>query len=364
MASADRPFKLVHANPRMVEDIVRLVAPQWAERVDYAALATADKEYVGREQRNRRELEALVQDKVWRAPLRDGEPLANGGRPYVDVLLEFQSEVDRTMAWRMADYLHALRLNQRESGVAEREGRLPDLLPVVIHNGARPWDAPDTLSGPLVRPLAGERNAVRLYELIDYAALAADPAPLRRLPAGGPLATMVELETAPPDELAERLWQAFLRHPEAGSAGMRRGFHARVRHMRRRRRMETPELSYYEDRLRQAQRGGQTMPTLMEATWDKWFEEHDARILAQGRQLGLAEGSARGLMEGSARVLCRQAERRFGAEISRRLPALLGALDADRLAEVGDWMLACETGDELLARVRAIPMPARRGNGT
>ena len=79
-----------------------------------------DKEYVAREQRNRGELQVLIQDKVWRAPLKDGAPLANGERPYVDIVLEFQSAVDRRMAWRMADCLHALRLNQRENGVAER----------------------------------------------------------------------------------------------------------------------------------------------------------------------------------------------------------------------------------------------------
>ena len=81
-----------------------------------------DKEYVAREQRNRDALQALIQDKVWRAPVKDAEPLANGQRLYVDVLLEFQADVDPRMAWRMADYVHWLRQNQRESGVTEREG--------------------------------------------------------------------------------------------------------------------------------------------------------------------------------------------------------------------------------------------------
>ena len=155
MATSDRPFKLVHANPRMVEDVVRVAAPQWAHRLDYAALTAVDKEYVAREQRNRDALQALIQDKVWRAPIKDAEPLANGERPYVDILLEFQADVDPRMAWRMADYIHALRLNQRESGVEQREGRLPDLLSVVIHNGAKAWNAPAVLPGPLVRAAHG-----------------------------------------------------------------------------------------------------------------------------------------------------------------------------------------------------------------
>lgn len=346
----------------MVEDVVRFVAPQWADRLDYEALVAVDKEYVAREQRNREALQALVQDKVWRAPLKEGQPLANGERPYVDILLEFQSEVDRRMAWRMADYIHALRLNQRDSGVEEREGRLPDLLSVVIHNGARVWDAPAVLPGPLVGPPTEEgrgRNAVRIYEMVDYAALAA----LRDLfglplPPGGPLTTMVELETAPPVELERRLREAFLRHAEAASAGMRRGFHARVRHMRRRRGLDTGQLSYYENWLRRARQGEQQMPTLMEATWDKWFEEHDAQILTQGReqgrQEGRQEGREQGLAEGSVRTLRRLADRRFGAQTARQLSAMLRSVDSDRLAEVSDWMLACQTGDELLERVRAL----------
>ena len=378
MAFSDRPFKLVHANPRMVEDVVRVVAPQWAHRLDYAALTAVDKEYVAREQRDRSALQALIQDKVWRAPIKEGRPLANGERPYVDILLEFQADIDRHMAWRMADYIHALRLNQRESGVEQREGRLPDLLSVVIHNGARAWNAPAVLPGPLVGPPTPEgraQNAQRLYELVDYVALAAQRDLFGLpLPPGGPLATMVELETSPPAELERRLRDAFLRHPEASSAGMRRAFHARVRHMRQRRGMDTRELLYYENWLRQTRQGGETMPTLMEATWDKWFEEHDAEVHAQGREQGLTqgreqgltqgreqgftqgrqEGREQGLAEGAMRTLRRQAVARFGARTADRLSALLRSVDADRLDEVGDWMLACETADELLERVRGL----------
>ena len=374
MAFSDRPFKLAHANPRMVEDVVRVVAPQWAHRLDYAALTAVDKEYVAREQRDRSALQALIQDKVWRAPITEGEPLANGERPYVDILLEFQSTVERHMAWRMAEYIHALRLNQRESGVEQREGRLPDLLSVVIHNGARPWNAPAVLPGPLVGPPTPEgraQNALRLYELVDYVALAAQRDLFGlRLPPGGPLATMVELETSPPVELERRLREAFLRHPEASSAGMRRAFHARVRHMRRRRGMDTRELLYYENWLRQTRQGGETMPTLMEATWDKWFEEHDAEVhaqgreqgltqgreqgLTQGREQGLSQGREQGLAEGTMRTLRRLAVARFGARTADRLSALLRSVDADRLDEVGDWMLVCETADELLERVRTL----------
>ena len=88
------------------------------------------------------------------------------------------------------------------------------------------------------------------------------------------------------------------------------------------------------------------MPTLMEATWDKWFEEHDAQVHAEGRRLGLAEGAMR--------TLRRQAAARFGAQTAGRLSAMLRSVDVDRLDDVGDLMLMCKTDGELLERVRAL----------
>ena len=51
---------------------------------------------------------------------------------------------------------------------------------------------------------------------------------------------------------------------------------------------------------------------------------------------------------------CRQAtaERRFGAATARRLSALLDGTAADRLIDVGGWIVECASGDELLERLR------------
>ena len=84
------------------------------------------------------------------------------------------------------------------------------------------------------------------------------------------------------------------------------------------------------------------MPTLMEATWDKWFEEHDAQVRAEGRA------------EGAMRTLHRMAATRFDAQTAGRLSALLRSVHIDRLDDVGDLMLVCETDGELLERVREL----------
>ena len=72
----------------------------------------------------------------------------------------------------------------------------------------------------------------------------------------------------------------------------------------------------------------------------------------------LAEGEARGIERGIERVradqraqFSRQAGRKFGGRASHRLPALIkGETDPERLAEVGDWIIECDTEAEFLAR--------------
>ena len=81
-----------------------------------------------------------------------------------------------------------------------------------------------------------------------------------------------------------------------------------------------------------------------------------ARSMISHHSLGLKEGIERGRSE-ERQLLCRQAARKFDAETASRLAALLDRLsDPERLAEVGDWIIECETEAELLGRVQdALP---------
>ena len=68
-----------------------------------------------------------------------------------------------------------------------------------------------------------------------------------------------------------------------------------------------------------------------------------------------AEGRAEGLERGIAAerdLLRRQAARKFDAGTAERLAGLLSRIDdPERLAEAGDWIIECASGDELIARV-------------
>ena len=61
---------------------------------------------------------------------------------------------------------------------------------------------------------------------------------------------------------------------------------------------------------------------------------------------------AQGRTEGQIAVMRRQVARMFGPETADRLTERLAEIsDPERLGEVGEWILECNRGDELLARV-------------
>ena len=75
---------------------------------------------------------------------------------------------------------------------------------------------------------------------------------------------------------------------------------------------------------------------------NEWYEEAHRRGVEQGR----AEERA---------LLKRLAERKFGTDTAEPLARLLDGLTApDQLAEVGDWIIECETGIELLERTERL----------
>ena len=88
------------------------------------------------------------------------------------------------------------------------------------------------------------------------------------------------------------------------------------------------------------------MTTISQARLGKWFEDFQAKNVAAGVALANEQSAAR---------LRRQAEIRFGDAVAQRLAELLGgkptASDLDR---VGDWLIECASGEELLARAATL----------
>ena len=91
------------------------------------------------------------------------------------------------------------------------------------------------------------------------------------------------------------------------------------------------------------------------AEWPKqWLregrEQGRAQGFAEGREQGHTQGFAQGVNQQRA-LLCRQAAARFDADTAARLADLLAPIaDPERLAEIGDWLVRCDTAAEFLAR--------------
>ena len=78
----------------------------------------------------------------------------------------------------------------------------------------------------------------------------------------------------------------------------------------------------------------------------------------------MAQGRAEGRTEGQVELMRRQAARKFGAETAERLVERLAEVaDPERAVEVGDWLLDCESGEELLARVARLCESSANGDG-
>ena len=85
---------------------------------------------------------------------------------------------------------------------------------------------------------------------------------------------------------------------------------------------------------------------------EKGMEKGIEKGMEKGIQKGMRQGLERGLMAERA-LLCRLTRRRFGKSCAEQLERLLELVyNPERLAEVGEWIIDCETGDEFLAWVR------------
>ena len=87
------------------------------------------------------------------------------------------------------------------------------------------------------------------------------------------------------------------------------------------------------------------MTIVAEAAWDRW----EAKVRAEGIEQGVEQGNQR-----ERALLRRQARLRFGAGVAEQAAQRLERIaDANRPEEVGELILRCETGGEILARMGA-----------
>ena len=319
----DPACKLLFTHPRMAEDLLRgFVAGRWSHALDFGTLELCPAASVSDDLRRREG------DLLWRARFRG---------TWLYVQLEFQSTVDPTMAVRLLTRTGLLYQDLLRSGEVVAGDKLPPVLSVVLYNGRRSrWTAAvdvGEMMAPVEEGLARYQPSLR-YELLDVKMYGADDLPARNL-----VSVLIGLESSrTPGEL-ERWLDALLdwvRGP--GERELRRAFGTWIRQVLLAHRFPGAVLER-EAELKE-------MRTMLEEQvreWtQQWFEE--------GRQAGHERGIEQGRAEKRA-LLCRMTARKFDAATAERLSgALNGLADPERLAEVGEWIIECETGAELLGR--------------
>ena len=353
----DSIHKLGYRQRPLFADLLRLAVPGLAAELDLDAAEEVSAAHVGPRAAG---FEQRFGDMTWRVPFKAGS-LKDGTRPYVLVLLEFQSTVDRNMAQRMRNYGAMLRERLVADGTAEREGGLPWLLPLVLYNGSERWTAAGSGTERAALPSATAWQALAPYQSDDYVLsslerlLAADPN-LRRLPRANRAAATLRLQLGrSPRNLARRLRIERARFPGAGDDATRRVLHAWAEALAADMADEdgtAPTLPSFEELEGQTEEADMT--TVAQARFAKWSRDyrelHTARGVKQGIEQGIEQERRRNIA-----MMRRLAAVKFGAETAGRLAEMLGTdPTAERMEQAIVAIMECNDSDELLARCSEI----------
>ena len=311
MLPHDAAYKLLFSFPEMVRDLLAgFVSGEWVAELDLSTLERWPASQVGDTLRERH------QDRVWRVRYRRRWL-------YVLVLLEFQSTVDRTMAVRVLAYTALLYQDLLRASAAP----LPPVLPIVLHHGPGRWTAATEvaeLAAPSGAFLAPYQPAQR-YFLLDAGDYTDAPLPHGR----NLVAALIRLERSRSGEDVDAVLgalDAWL--SETGNAALRRAVGEWIRQVYAPGRSAMPVPPEMENRTE-----GQPMLRERVQEWmaEKWAEGH---------------------AEGQVELMRRMAARKFGGETAERLVERLKPVhDPERLAEIGEWLFECASGEELLERL-------------
>ena len=345
------------ADPDMVRYLLALLPPDAVAELDTSRLRRLQTKQVGRGARKR------VADMAWAvgAPTRE--------HPDAEVLLviEFQAAPHPRMALRMDAYVALLRLEMADA--LPDAVMLPPVLPLLVYyTGDRPWSMPALRQ--LTAPAGGLQRWQPELEMLplDATTLSADDgkvnpaAALLRLQRCRQAAELADL-TAPIAALFRALeregrrafWER-LSDALAQMLAVRFGGRKDIEELRRAlRNMEDPTMlaervsRWYEEALDKGRRQG------VSEGMSEGRRQGVSEGMSEGRRQGVSEGRRLGMSEGERTLLRRLAAGRFGVATGNALATLLASEeDVERLAKVGDLVVACTSAEELLRRSRGL----------
>jgi hypothetical protein len=325
----DGLFRLVFGSPVHARAAIRALLPDLAARLNLNRLTVLNGTFVDAE------LSQRHSDVCLSTYLDDHEAL-------VYFLLEHQSSPDPLMPWRMLRYV--VRVWERHITEHPKATRLPLVVPVVVHQGERPWSSPielrDLIDVDPVTAQAVEEYLPRFrFRLEDMGTV--DPAHMRALLEARPFTPLGQmslfllrdargnrdLDVALEGwlDVLDRAWRA----PD-GTEMLPAVFQYIVLVS------ETPV-----DRLRKVvARLGPEVEEDFVTTADM--------LRAEGRVEGRAEGEAKGRAEGRAETLTQLLTQKFGP-LPHSAVAKLRAASTEQLEGWTGRVLSATTLDEIFA---------------
>ena len=336
----DQTYKLLFAQPEAARSLTSdVLARRWSDELDMETLERFPTEHMDAE------LRRSLSDMAWRVWFKGGERSAV-------FLVEFQSSVDEDMALRMRQYVtDALNFLRADPRLLDADEFLPLIGAYEVYTGPGRSTAKRSVQElfklPEVPP--GARGQIVSFPSCDYVGV-----DLQRMHGAGLLArdTVVEwvgaLEREPLASLP-RVHASLLAHLDGSAWGFRDALAKWTGERLRAVGMPSEVRDQIEERIVNPRERPE-----MAQTWQEWIDVKSAEAVATARTEALAEGLARGLADGEAKaraqLVVRQVTRRFGAETGERLAELVESMGAEELARVGDLVVDCGTGDELLSR--------------
>ena len=327
----DPAFKRIFSYPDMIQELVRFLSSELDElSLRHAQLVGT--EHVSKQLKKRR------QDLVWQV-------LRAADGTFVYLALEFQSTVDKFMPLRVNTYRSLLFEQLVRQRQLYPDGRLPDVIPIVIYNGRQRWTAPLEFGElhPLRNSVHARYNISARYILMDFSTYKERALEF----SDNPLALLIRLEIAESVEELPQVVDTFIgwyRQPgqEELKADLTDWFKMLLENIG-------------DENLRRRIEGVEDMGMLAEnlREWVAEYKEYKESALAQ-LEKGRTEGRTEGLEEGKRELLLRQIETKYGTDVREQLTeTLLRHTTTEALDRFGDWIIKCESAEELFQRIRA-----------
>ena len=327
---SDPIYKRLYAFARMVEDLLRSLFGAGLD-ADYGTLEKLPAEYVGEALQQRRG------DTAWRLRTRGAD-----GWLHVLVMLEFQSTTDAAMAQRVLEYTALLYGELLRRGKT-KPGALPPVLPVVLYNGDAAWkpatEMRDLIAAP--SPLLAPYQPSQRHFVLDQRRAQAEDFKLHELT--WTVAQLEQSRTA--DDLARigRRLTGLL--AGAGEVELRRTFAHWLWALGRSLVGSGPAPMPPEDV------NLEDMAMSLVERVAEWRKPYIEQGIQQGRQEGISLGREEGIGH-ERQLLHRLAAARFDSATADRLAVAIGTeSDPQRLEEVGEAIVRCATGGELLRKI-------------